>query len=614
MRHLRLVHRELTAEECKLVLSQWEPKMEQLFRAAEATPPDAWSQDYIKQAKLIHTIGVCWEAMPDEKRQSAQARALRYVPMLTANPRAFEVFMDMIVQRWSSRPYEDIARALQVGLFKEQDFVALDEEKPYLEVGGWLGDYVDWAKAGECPIAFHFWAAVALIGAVAKFRVSIDRRAYRLRLNHYVFLFGPQGTGKGQAKSAMLDILRRLNRIIDPEHPEDAHHARIRLIPEDTNQSAMLRLLKPEPAHSAKVGSLESAMVDSTGFLVLDELATFFSKDAFRISKTLPFLVTAYSEEEYDYYTVTGGHIHLENLALSMLGCSTLDWIKDAITPLLMHGGFLDRTQLIYRTETPRVYSTPGFLDPVRAIQLAHGLLELATLEEPVLMAGDLGALEWYDDWYRKIPVTDHIEMARPGQEGDSFSTSSKRQANHLWKLAAILSISEGTHYPWITRAHMEKAAKLLKLEREHSASFFQMVSRSPEGAILERLLQVLWRIGKGDAVRWADLISRVKAWKGLRGRSRLLLEYLYTMQDAGMVKLVKMVGKTGQPTRGFAIRPLVEPRVQLELPATPDPALLPDEGPEVVQATGGPMESEAKRRRRREWPDPQDPDLDEGT
>jgi hypothetical protein len=357
--------------------------------------------------------------------------------------------------------------------------------------------------------------------------------------------------------NASLDILRHMNSQVwkwKPPLPVPQrnlpHPFHVRLLPEDTNQETLIRLLEPiDTVLPLADGRVQPIFVESTGLLALDELATFLGRDAWNIQKRIPWLTRIYSDKDYIYHTQKGGRIHLIDCALSLMGCCTTDWLREAITPLLFGGGFMDRTLLIYREPLPPpgLFPTPRPRDPVAAAKLAHFLVDLTHRQRREELLATPHANEYYEQWY-------HNQEDSP----DPQETSVKRKANHLWKLAAVLAISDGTA-PYIHSRHFALADTIFSAEWRYHRMLLNELDAAPEFKQMGYIESILHHKGAVEGqdpgyITRRDLFAILRSRKGLSPPTIRATPILDTMEASGRINKIDKGGPAGRNREAYQL------------------------------------------------------------
>ena len=138
------------------------------------------------------------------------------------------------------------------------------------------------------------------------------------------------------------------------------------------------------------------------------------------------------------------------------------------------------------------------------------------------------------------------------GAGRDEFSTSLHRRSNHLWKLAGILSISEGT-IPWIYPQHFELASKILEREHYHMTRFMALATRTTEGKAMDRILEIAHKAG--GEVSWGRLARTTRGREAFKGGKRTLHRLVDHLVEAGLLERCHNTRPDGKRCRGHGVR-----------------------------------------------------------
>ncbi|MFQ6027461.1 MAG: hypothetical protein ACE5Q6_08220 [Dehalococcoidia bacterium] len=535
-------------------LGSW-PVLDKLLRDAEARPD--FHTHLRDQANLVYRLGAIgagyWEQVP-EIRQAILSRLIPLVPRLQTAPEPKDLLERLFKLYLTRSPLEDISRALKVVSYEPREL--LPEEQLYpREDGSFIASFLAWTQESDVPLAYYFWAAVSTIGSACRYNFFIDRGVDHLRMNHYMVLAGTKATGKTSALNASLEILKHVNSQVHEWQPgtnlpkPDAPHPHyVRILPADTNQETLVRLLQPDTIVGKVRGHDVSAYVGSVGLLALDELSTFLGKDNWNIQKRVPFLTCIYDEKDYTYYTQKGGKITLRDCAVSLLACCTPDWMRDAISPLTFGGGFMDRTLMIFRDPLPPppLFPTARPRDPVSAAEMAEFLVGLTSRTHREEMIPTVEAAQWYDHWYRQQE-----------ESPDEQDTSVKRRANHLWKLAATLSISDNA-IPYIHMRHFQLAARIFDLEWTYFHKLLGVLGSAPEGRNMDYIESILLRFNAVEGrvpghMLQSVLFRMLRHREGLTPPTTRAAPILKSMEAANRIRVVPVVTK-GRAGRGYQL------------------------------------------------------------
>lgn len=458
----------------------------------------------------------------------------------------------MLIRILTLRDPEDIERALLVGTQDLPKWQGEAGENIYPK-SGWLGRYLAYGRHNKIPAAFHFWSGVLAIGAVCRRSFYLDWAMDHYYLNQYIILTGKKAAGKSAAMAIARDIVIRVNHQVtaagDPlKLGYDIAPYKVNILPEDVTQEGIISELDTvqkrwniEENHPGLGKVSQSILVDATAVMFLDELTNFLGKENFAVGKRVPFLTTIYSKRDHIKGTKGQGREELHNLAISILGCSAPEWLRNSITQDVFGGGFMDRVLWVYRPPTQRCYPKPGYLDPVWAEQLAEDLRPLTQVRPGtrtrLFLTPEADA--WMDAWYRTAHSKGHLDFH------DSTLRSLERRQILGLKLGMILAISEGT-CPEIPQPQVELAMKILDYEDQFLDEFLAKV-RERDDAEYYRWIKTFIQQKGG----WASRSDITQRFKDTIGRRRVLDTYRDTLVESGEL-ITRRKPKTGAMWYGF--------------------------------------------------------------
>jgi hypothetical protein len=537
-----------------LPLGHW-PICDQLLKDAETerATREEWAGDFRAQAELVYEAGNptggYWQLSPSAKL-GMLSRLMALVPRIGTAPTP-RIVAERLFRLWHGpNPMENIGRALQVTEFAPR---AREPYEQMFDVGGKISEFIDWTSESDCPIPFLFAGALALIASCCRFQYYIDRGNDMLRMgSYYAVLSGDKGTHKSVSLDAMKEVLVHLNHQVYPWDAENgqglpdftkANPFKVRMLPEDTNWRTIIGCLKSEAftftglmdadeIKSRKYASLlQGGQYWGTehGVLLLDEAATFFGKQNFAVDRVPTGMNALYGGKPYVYQTQSGGYIELKRPSLTFMGCCPPDIMASAVTPLLISGGMMDRTIVVFNEPLPGPgrYSTPRPRCPLRAAELARDLMELTKHLHAYQLVADKPATRFYDEWY-------HSQTAPLGRQETSLS----RRANHLWKYAGYIAISNG-NAPMIRLADFERAVPILEYTWTTFRDLLTAMERDPAGDLMTYLEDVMYAAGAidPDFITRRDLFQVIRNRKDMRPPNVASRPYLESLEQAGRIK-----------------------------------------------------------------------------
>lgn len=238
----------------------------------------------------------------------------------------------------------DLRRALRAGALPRPSPQRLAGEEIYpTDTDTWIGGYLLYSQPTEVPTAWHFWTGLTCIATALRRQLYIDRQAYIVWPNLYVILVGSTAMRKSVCMDVAIDVLQRANWYLDKEDCEK--HNRIRVSPQKCTPERFLQMIASfDTTETDKDGIMSDIQTASHALLYCDELVNIFGKSQFGSDTWAHNLTTLYMcPTEFDCSTITRGNEVLRNVSISMMGGSTVDWIRSSVTENFFGGGFLGK-------------------------------------------------------------------------------------------------------------------------------------------------------------------------------------------------------------------------------------------------------------------------------
>lgn len=322
---------------------------------------------------------------------------------------------------------------------------------------GFFGDYLRYASLGEGHVGFHFWSAVAILAAAMRRNFYLDRGGHSyLYPNLYLLLVGSTGSGKGTAATRALDILRRMNQWVTPtDSRPDAPVATFISGDELTVSSIVHELLQARQRTPYQSPMHPELNTESCAIFPSEEATTLFGRDAYKPDQMIGFLTKAFDGSFYKS-TRAHGSERVENLALTCLFLSTMEWLRKTMTEHVFRGGFMGARILPIPKEKSRLrsYHVEPTLDPIERDRLARLMAESFPMRQGVEIQLDRSADALLKEWYNSFSRDRREEESR-------IKGYLERRDIHLLKLAMVLTVAYGRE-PFITVATLGEAIRIL--------------------------------------------------------------------------------------------------------------------------------------------------------
>lgn len=322
---------------------------------------------------------------------------------------------------------------------------------------GWFRSYYEYTLLSEPPTVFHFGCSLTLLGAALKRSVFFDKGYYKVYPNVATVLIAPTGKcRKTSATNVALGLAREVG---------------VNVLSERVTPEALVTAL----------GGQENA----TGLLYAPELAVFLGRQKY-LEGMVPLLTSLFdAPDTWSSTTIARGKLKLANVALSLLGASTLEWFIEALPHAAFTGGFMARLLFIVQEETPRKFALPKRPEGHLWEKLREDLLELVGVKGEVVL--DSSAHAWYEEWY-----SDHHKRELTDEKSAGYH---ERKPDHLLRLAFLLRLASAQSLQVMVQ-DFELALSMLDWMESSLPRVFTSVAATSTGATHQRILRLLENAG----------------------------------------------------------------------------------------------------------------------
>jgi hypothetical protein len=233
------------------------------------------------------------------------------------------------------------------------------------------------------------------------------------------------------------------------------------------------------------------------GVIYAPELAVFLGKQKYQ-EGMVPMLTALFDcPDVWKSATIMRGAAELRNVAFSMVGCSTIDWIQTAIPKDAFGGGFMSRLLWVVQEDTPRSFPIPPEADKTLKNKLVTHLQGLRKIKGQFKMTAE--ADDWYRSWYSA--------RAFDGIGSKQYAGYFERKPTHVIRIAMILAIAEGKYDLVLSKYDLERANRFLLWVEDWLPDTFDEMNSNMIGEDHTRLLQTLKKAG--GFMKHSELLRR---------------------------------------------------------------------------------------------------------
>jgi len=280
----------------------------------------------------------------------------------------------------------------------------------------WLNVYQnDYIIRQESPSHYHFWVGTQLISTALRRNIWVDRGAYKVFPNQFIFLVANSGRcRKSKAMDIGLDLITEVDGL--------------NIIAGRATVEGLIDNL----ANSTKVDAdVQKVDIDGSCLIYADELSFLFGKASY-ITDLISFLTAAYTgKSRLDFLTRGRGMVKVRNPCPNIIAGTTPQQMGEIFPSMTIYSGFMARVLLIYGTSAQSRRIAKPQLNHELEDLLIHDLGVMSELRGPVEL--DEEAEDFYVKWYEELPLPKVPEL-------EAFH---ERKHDHVLKAALNLSIAE---------------------------------------------------------------------------------------------------------------------------------------------------------------------------
>jgi hypothetical protein len=351
-----------------------------------------------------------------------------------------------------------------------------------------LAAYRKYTRNHEATAKVHMWTGISILGAALERKVWLERDYYKVYPNLYTFIIGAPGLVKKSTATAIgVDLLREL--------------ATMNIMAEKLSASSLIEAL----ANSYSTFRYDERDIkQSASFCYASELMVMMEE----VCGSLTDLLTTFydcqpnnSEKPWVYSTRSHGEVSVFGPCLNFLGCSTQSWLRRAIPPEQMEGGFASRILFVIENELPDRFVAIPEIDPELA-DMRGKLIEDLNIIHSLRgrMQQTKATYTTYVDWYESYMKSLHAR-----RNNTKFSGYYGRKGAHIEKLSMIASISEGDSLI-IEQRHLLKAIAWVEQLERSMLDGFASVGRNP---LADSAINVLKYIQQAQRATLGEISSR---------------------------------------------------------------------------------------------------------
>lgn len=345
-----------------------------------------------------------------------------------------------------------------------------EELRSLLPKGGWFEWYDEYTRQTEAPLSFHINCSLVALGAAIGRRAWLPRAHWKIYPNYSAILIGPTGRVH---KSTAVGIAERLV-------------SKLSLCPimaDKLTPEAFVNALQRDGGHQ---------------FIPVPEFAVLFNKQRYNDGFVTQILRMMDCPDVFKVETVMRGIQEVHDVALSLIGGSTMSLLLGNSPSEVTSSGFLNRFIMVVENDNKRCIPEP--FKPkwaeeklLECLKFLQGLTGEFSLTEETKAA--------YDAWYR----TRHAYLRNAPSE--HVAEVLQRAPDHLLRTAMLVHAVQCGNQR-ICLACFESAVALMKFLEKRMPALVSAISQTAESHDANFILSTIERLG--GAADHSTLLRRI--------------------------------------------------------------------------------------------------------
>jgi hypothetical protein len=270
----------------------------------------------------------------------------------------------------------------------------------------------------------------------------------------------------------------------------------------------------------------------------------------------IDFLTTIYDERFYNAKTKNKGNDIIVGPYITMLACTTPDWIRGWMKEDVITGGFSRRALFVYyngpRQRIPDPVITPEMV-AARARCIKWGE-KLQSIQGMFTITDE--ALEFYREWYKALDIPQDF-------------TAGYYESKHvqMLKAAMLIALSESVDLK-LEISHLQLALDQLALIETNMRKVFEGVGRNELNAIASKIIEIVE--GSGGSIgekqlnllmyREANAEELAKVMQHLRSTDKLVLVE-ESIKNSTRKRRILALPEVAAKLAGTSVEPLPHPQ-----------------------------------------------------
>jgi len=335
---------------------------------------------------------------------------------------------------------------------------------------GVIWEICQYCSQTEIPTIYALWCGIACVGAALGRRVLVDQGHYVVYPNTYIVLVA--GSGRCR-KSTAIAVAEKFIRSINPP------------INTFCQKASPEGLIKAMQGFDVQGESVVEATAE--GIIIIDELSTLIDRNAFATGMATLLTTMFDAKDSFKYFTRGRGEEIVQNSCVSILGGSTIEWIRDVIPTNSIGGGFTARFIFVYQEQHEKLilWTKTTEENKARENDIKHDLNQIAH------MCGEFAfeqeAKDFLEETYKTFNESSELIKSK------YLDGYANRRHALLFKLSMIISASLSSNR-LITLKHAQTANRILARAELDMPLILRAIAAEGTGTLTDEVLATIQR------------------------------------------------------------------------------------------------------------------------
>lgn len=359
--------------------------------------------------------------------------------------------------------------------------------------GGWFETYAQYTALTESPLSYQIFSSLSVLGVCLGRRVYLDMGFFKVYPNYCVVLIGPTGKVK---KTSATDIAKSF-------------------IVQASVCPVMADAVTPE--------SLATALVESGHhFIYAPEFSVLFGRQKYNEGLTTRIIRLLDCPDQFKVRTMARGEETVENVALTILGASTLSLLAGSTPAEVTSSGFLNRFVLVVENDTERCFPRPKKGSAELEFDLLQTIARMKSFDGPMEFSPD--GLKLYEAWY-----VERKNFLKAQEE--TVVEVMERSFNHVLRTAMLVHLAQCDNMHICAKCFQHAVDMVTYLERSIPQTVHAL-KQTTANADLEYVAQQIYKAG--GAIDHTSLVRKVSN----RMNTTILKSHVSTLTESGRIKV----------------------------------------------------------------------------